>query len=104
MSAGECPDPPIPGREGKREKGKRQGFHSRSFIKACGKTRFTLVEVSHGVEADWLRVQVKSGEGFSPLSSLFSASDDSGVSGVFGPALSSSSSLSTSRATRLMKW
>lgn len=87
------------------EKGKRQAFHTRSFIKACDETRFTFVEVSHGVEADWLRVQLRSGEGctFSPLSSVFSASDDSGVSGVFGSALSSSS-LSTSRATRLMKW
>lgn len=63
---------------------------------------FTFVLGSNAEEADWLRVQVRSGDGrkaASPLSSLFSTSDESGESGDFGSALSSS--LSTSRATRL---
>lgn len=62
---------------------------------------FTFVVGSHAEEADWLRVQVRSGEGgkVSPFSSLFSTSDESGESGDFGSVLSSS--LSTSRATRL---
>lgn len=61
---------------------------------------FTFVEASHA-EADWLRVQVRSGEGrmVSVLSSFLSTSDESGESGDFRSALSSS--LSTSKATKL---
>lgn len=73
------------------------------LIKACKSLRcsFTFAEGSHAEEADWLRVQVRSGEGrnASLLSSLFSPCDNSAESGDFGSVLSSS--LSTSRATRL---
>lgn len=70
-------------------------------MKACEslRWRFTFAACSHAKDADWLRVQVRSGQGRKALSSLFSTSDESGDSGDFGSALSSS--LSTSRATRL---
>lgn len=62
---------------------------------------FTFVAGSHAEEADWLRVQVRSGEAalVSTFSSFFSTSEERGESGDFGSLLSSS--LSTSRATRL---
>lgn len=61
---------------------------------------FTLETGSHA-EADWLRVQVRSGagRGVSVLSSLLPASENSRESRDFGPG--APSSLSTSRATRL---
>lgn len=63
---------------------------------------YITCEVGSYADADWLRVQVSSGEGrgkVSSLSSLLSTSDESGESGDFGPTLSSS--LSTSSATKL---
>lgn len=63
---------------------------------------FTFTVGSHA-EADWLRVQGRSGEGraVSILSSLLSTSDESGERRDFGSTLSSS--LSTSKATRLWR-